>query len=457
MAVQSDKPNVVLCFCDQLRAFEVGCYGNSVVRTPNMDRLAKSGVRFEIACSNSPLCTPARNEVISGQYTRTCASYLLNCAEPRQERSLFPAPTIADSLRSAGYDTALIGKWHIADDPTVLGFDHALYPKVSHRYTDQLYIRSTGERFVANEFSPDLEMRELETYIRSRGDKPFFLFYSISQPHMPLIDAPEKYLNMYSPDEVPMRPNVYKDGKMAHDEEWFSIYLWDYLYYLEHLPYTDKLPDGFDLKKLTALYYGLTTWADDQVGKLMDLLEENGLAENTIVVFTSDHGDHLGSHHLFNKGHLHEESIRIPMIYHWPAGLEPRDVVNTQVTSLVDVAPTTLALAGVPIPEQLQGTDLTPVLRGEAESVGENAAFIESPTWEIGIRTLTHLYGAQLDQEGEHGAHAIADDGHQFFDVANDPYEFRNLAKTDEQKDVSDELRERLLNWNSETPWGRKP
>ncbi|MDH7601159.1 MAG: sulfatase-like hydrolase/transferase [Armatimonadota bacterium] len=455
MARLSEKPNVVVCLCDQLRAFELGCYGNEVVKTPNIDRLAAEGVRFEIACSNNPVCTPGRSILISGQYSRTCQGTLVNCGEPVRERIQLPEPTLAEILKQAGYKTALVGKWHIAPAPEIVGFDFAVYPHHQHRYTGQTFHRSFGEDIVVEEFGADYEVEELARFIRQYRGRPFFLFHNISQPHMPLADMPERFKKMYSPDEVPLRPNVYSNGKAAFDENWFRIYLYDYLYYEKHLPYTEEpLPDGFDLRHLTALYYGSVSWADEQVGALVQALEEAGVAEDTIIVFTSDHGDNLGSHQLFNKDQLYEESIRIPLIIWWPRQLKPRKV-SWQVASLVDIFPTVLSLVGVDAPGSCQGTDLSTVTRGQADVVGENCAFIETSNGAVGIRTLRHIYGIRKERTPDARTSVVTDERFMFFDVVDDPYEMENLVHTEADGEVASRLRRRVLEWDAQTPWKR--
>jgi arylsulfatase A-like enzyme len=449
------KPNVIVCLLDQLRAFEVGSYGNTVVKTPNIDRLAEKGVRFEIACSNNPVCAPARSILLSGQYGRTSTGMLGNCDEPVQERVQFPNITMPEAFKSAGYATSLIGKWHVAVHPKTLGFDHTFLPLIPHRYTGQTFFDSSGRSFTTDRLCAEVEQEELARWMGERRSEPFFLYYNISQPHMPLADMPERYKAMYSRDDVPMRPNVFANGKLSYDENWFKIYLWDFLYYREHLPYTESLPEGFDLRDLTALYYGAATWADDQVGNLIRLLEENEMLDDTILLFTSDHGDNLGSHGLYNKDCLYEESIRIPMIYHWPAQLAA-DTVDAQVASLVDVMPTLLSLADVEIPNGIQGTDLSPVLRGEVAEVGANAAFIETTGMTAGVRTLSHLHGVKMVEAPDGNPHATREEA-LFFEVPTDPFEERNLVGTDEQRDLAEDLKERVLKWDTNTPWLGRP
>ena len=445
--------------CDQLRAFEVGCYGNPIIRTPHIDQLAHEGVRFETAVTNNPVCMPARSCLLSGQYSRTCMGNLGNTVArdaqgrvylpeyPAQQRTQLPGPTLAEQLHSAGYETALIGKWHVEPAPHLVGFDRAVYPRVHHRYTGQTFVENSGEGEVVDGYSVEYEAERVAEYLRTPRDRPFFLFYNISPPHMPVSDAPAKYFTMYSPDEVPLRPNTRLDGNLAYDEHWFKIYLWDFLYYQEHLPHTQHLPAGFDLRHLTALYYGMTTWVDDMVGRLMAALRENHLADDTIVVFVSDHGDNLGSHHTFNKESLMEESIRIPLIFHVPGRLAQQVATDT-VAQIIDVMPTLLDLCGVEIPSTVQGRSLMPYLGGEPQTPDDNCAYIETSSGRIGVRTSTHMYGLKLTADWE--PHSGAG---WFYDLRDDPYEMSNLAGTGEQASLAAELRAELLAWHHRTPW----
>ena len=238
---------------------------------------------------------------------------------PLHERVHLPDPTVAEQFKAAGYETALIGKWHIHTAPELVGFDYTLHPRVNHRHTGQDFVENGGPPQLVDGFSVDYENEKVLSYLAADRDNPFFLYYSISPPHMPLADAPSEYLTMYDPEEVPLRPNVFLDGQMAYDENWFNVYLWDFLYYSLKLPHTLDLPQGFRPANTDSALLRV-----DDLGRrhgrdgMMAGLRANGLLDNTIVVFTSDHGDNLGSHHRFNKGLLIEESIRIPMIFHAP-------------------------------------------------------------------------------------------------------------------------------------------
>ncbi|HUW31966.1 MAG TPA: sulfatase-like hydrolase/transferase [Planctomycetota bacterium] len=457
------QPNIVIISCDQLRSFEIGCYGNPVIRTPHMDRLAAEGVRFDAACSNNPLCTPSRANLLSGQYSRTCNGMTGNVGEPDSFRRCFPNPMLPEVLRQAGYSTALVGSWHVQPGPDLCGVDHFVVPLVNNKYFGQSYYVNSMVPSPTDGWSWDFEMNNARAWITNHRDRPFFLYFNIDPPHMPLGEAPEKYTAMYSPADVPLRPNVHdvwfdepNPSEKWPAEKWFKVYLGDDYYEKLCLPATGRLPASFGLRELTALYYGMVTLVDDQLGKLMQALADAGIADNTIVLFTSDHGDNLGSHGLWNKLYLTEESIRIPMIYRWPAAVKPH-VAGRQVTSRIDIMPTILGLLGLPLPHYVQGTDVSPVIRGEAETVGENAAFIESVEGGFGIRTRDHVYGIKVRDVSLYGHKPendeIIDDRYLFYDLRSDPYELRNLARTGEQRGVADELRERVIRWHRTTPW----
>lgn len=447
----ASRPNIIVCTCDQMRPFELGCHGHPVVKTPHLDELADGGVRFETAVTCDPLCTAARSSLLSGQYSRTCTGFLGCCGEPHQSRAGFPDATLPEILKAHGYSTHLLGKWHIAAHPRALGFDRYVFPKVHHLNTDQVYFDGDEDGATVPGFSPEFEMARLAETLKS-APRPFFLYYNISLPHMPYFDVPQRYRHMYSPEQVVLRPNVWKDGRIAEDEHWFRIYYYDYLYYKLRLPDRHQLPEGFNLRAMTAMYYGMISCVDDQIGHLKRCLDGSGLAGDTLLVFTSDHGDNLGSHHLFNKVHLNEESIRIPLVFSWPGTLQPG--VNTeQVASIVDLMPTILALTGGPRPEGAQGRDLSAVVRGETACLRDNWAFVECFSGEVGIRTRDHVFGIMTEGSPHGPVRPVTDDNHQFFDLRTDPFQMNNLASTPEQADLRRTLQSRVLDWHEKTPW----
>ncbi|MCK5805124.1 MAG: sulfatase-like hydrolase/transferase [Lentisphaeria bacterium] len=455
----TDVPNIIICQCDQLRAFNVGAYGDSVVRTPNIDRLAAAGTRFETAITSNPVCTPARSCLLTGQYSRTCAGMLGNVHQdpPNQKRVRLLSPTLPELLRDGGYRTGLVGKWHLDPQPQLLGFDSALYPKVAHRYYGQTVFDECTKPKIVEGFLEDFLADHVHHFLTDASQKPFFLHYNISPPHQPIGvgHLPPAYTQMYSRDDVELRANTLLDGVPSKDPFWFNIYT-SADYYWRHLRKetqdpADIVPDDFDLVDLTRLYYGAITCVDDLIGRMMDCLDELGLAQNTIIVFLSDHGDNLGSHGYFNKNSLIEESIRIPLIIHDPRGCRP--VIDTDhVVSIIDVMPTLLELAGLTVPAYVQGRSLAPLVRGGTMALEANMAFIETGPM-IGVRTPSHLYGMKYNAQ----RHCPVEDDFLFYDLVRDPLEQNNLAGRRVQAGVERTLRKMLLEWDRHTPWLKAP
>jgi choline-sulfatase len=208
----------------------------------------------------------------------------------------------------------------------------------------------------------------------------------------------------------------------------------------------DVVPETFHLRDLVSLYYGACTFTDDLVGRVFDMLATNGLDQNTVVLFTSDHGDNLGSHGRFNKNSLIEESIRIPFIMCDPR--YPPAENRRQVASLIDIMPTLLESAGCPIPRSVQGRSLVPLLDGSTETLTDNVAFIETGPM-IGLRTPDRLYAMGYDE-----ATKAPREGHDWaYDLIADPLQLRNLATAAGPPPEWQELRDLLLQWNALTPW----
>ncbi len=455
------RPNILFCTCDQLRAFETGCYGNPVIRTPHLDRLAAEGVRFETAVTNAPVCMAARSIMMSGQYNRTCTGGATNVGTPYWPggftlpeypdpgRPHLKDPTLPEILRRAGYHTSLIGKWHIHSWPGDVGFDDYVMPRVHHCHTGQSYTENGGPEFVPPGWSMDFEADRLERFLEGRRQnrEPFFLFYNLSPPHCPVADQPEEYRTLYRPEDIPIRANVDLSRPVENQDHAFKIYRWDFRYYSFHLPYTRELPPGYSLRHLIAEYYGMTTWMDAAIGRMLATLDATGLARDTIVVFTSDHGDNLGSHGLVQKSGPNEESIRIPFMVRWPGGGVGPAVARNTVASLVDIAPTLLSLAGIKPPEHFHGRDLSAVLLGKNAGDAASWAVIEAEKG-VAIRTLRHMYF--LPYTGR--ARELSDRPAQVFDLLDDPCELTNLAAGPLPAEAR-ELDRLLREWHARTKW----
>jgi len=453
-------PNILLCAADQLRPFELGCYGGTFVRSPNLDRLAAEGARFETAVTSYPVCMAARSCLLSGQHNRRCTGGVSNVAFPSRPgdfsmpeypdagRPHLKEETLPERLRAMGYATSAIGKWHIHAWPHDLGFEEYVIPRVHHCHTGQSFTENGGPEFVPPGYSVDFEAGRVEDYLRRRAQdrRPFFLYYTISPPHCPLADAPERYLRLYDPAAVPVRPNVDLDRPLQDQEHWFKVYRWDFRYYNLHLPFAERLPDGYGLRHLMAEYCGLVTWVDDTFGRMLKALDETGLADDTLVVFTSDHGDNLGSHGLVQKGSPNDESIRIPMIFRG-AGLRPA-AARDQVAGLTDVMPTLLDLLGAPIPSHVHGRSLAPVLRGETVALDRPHAFFETGAG-AGARSPTRTCFVPYAD----GERRLAPAASYVVDNAADPYQLRNLAGAEPPDADAARLEEMIRAWDRQTPW----
>ena len=457
------SPNILLITCDQLQAFATGCYGNPDVRTPGIDALAASGVRFEYGISNAPVCMAARSLLLSGQHNRRCTGGVGNVQYPCGKRGSYPMPeyppptrmhlvdpTLPELLRDAGYDTAVIGKWHIYAWPDAIGFNHYLIPRTHHVHSAQGYVEDGSPEFVPDGYSVDFETRRAVEFLHDRqhARQPFFLMLNYSPPHPPLNDCPEPYLTMYDPASMTLRPNVNLHKPFPDWDHDCRVYRWDYRYYELQLPHTLR-PREDSIRDIYAAYYGNTTWLDTQIARVLHELEACGLREDTMVVFTADHGDNLGSHGRNGKGLPFDESLRVPMILSRPGTLEPA-VVTDRVATLLDLAPTLLGHAGVTAPAHFDGLDLLTHPddpQPAASEAADHPAICEITPGTLVARTTR--FTAFLDADRNQPL--------AFYDNHADPYQMTNLADTPDHADVQRRLFARLRRHHRDVPITPQP
>ncbi|MCL5270674.1 MAG: sulfatase [bacterium] len=434
------RPNIVFVFADQLRAQEVGCYGGRQAPTPNIDRLAREGVRFTNAISTYPVCSPYRAMLLTGLYPMHNGMYF-------NDLPMKPGLTgFGDVCRGAGYRTAYIGKWHIdgrgreayIPPERRLGFEHWMVLECTHEYFKSRYYADDSDQVrVWEGYDAVAQTRAAQEYIRAQaGQGPFALFLSWGPPHSPYI-APPSYMDRFSADRVQLRPNA---TERAVADDLFAqqrVRLPEkYLHWRRLM--RDFLESDAALRKALAGYLAATAALDDCIGDLLRTLEEQGILDETIFVFTSDHGDMVGSHRLFEKEWPHEESILIPFVTRYPARI-PAGTVSDALLAPIDVMPTVLALAGVPCP-RVDGLDQSDAATGRGgggrdalllmhlATVG-NAWFANGLDAWRGMRTKTHTYARFED-----GTPWV------FYDNEADPYQMRNLAADP----ASEALRRRL-------------
>jgi arylsulfatase A-like enzyme len=387
-----DRPNVLFVLTDQMRAEAMGCMGDPNVQTPTLDRMADEGVLCTRNYSPDPVCTPARASILTGQYPHTHRTLTNNFRIPEDSTS------IADVLGDAGYETGYIGKWHLDGTPKPgyvppgdrrQGFDYWKGFNRGHEHLDgHPHFDDEGDVEWEEGYQPELQADMAIDFMTEHagGENPFFCYLSWGPPHLPY-EAPEEYEAMYDAEELDLRENV--SERMADQAR------------------RDLVP-----------YYGMITSLDDQMERLMDALEAEGVLDDTIVVFTSDHGEQIGSQDCYYKSYPYEESVHVPLIWRYPEGL-PAGEENDELTSLIDLMPTLLSMCDAEIPEGVQGEDLTGVLRGE-ETTDRPGVYIEDnigddDEWRA-YRTENHLL--VQDRYGEE---------QYFFNTEDDPYQQHNL------------------------------
>ncbi len=418
-----ERPNVVYVFADQWRAQDTGYAGNRQVRTPHLDSLAAQSINFTHAVAGIPVCCPARACLLTGQHALTHGVFLndVHLADD--------AVSMAKLFKAAGYDTAYVGKWHVdgrgrsnyIPPESRQGFDYWKALECTHDYNNSRYYAGDSDEPLTWEGYDAIEQtKDVRAYLRGRNqtvgdgnsDTPFLLVLSWGPPHAPYETAPAEYQALYSPDDIELRPNVPPE-MAAEAREWI------------------------------AGYYAHCTALDDCLGGLLQTLEEEGLAENTIFVFTSDHGDMLGSQGEVKKQRPWEESIRVPFLLRWPRrfGLQGREIEALLDTP--DILPTLLSLCEIPIPDTVEGRDFTDAIEGGQDPSG-GAALIYCPhpfgqflrrdggREYRGLRTRTHTYARDLN-----GPWLL-------YDNVADPFQLANLVDRPEVVSLQTELESQL-------------
>ncbi len=419
-AASPGRPNILLLLPDQMRGSAMGITGDPNVQSPQIDRLAREGVLFRRTYANVPVCCPARAILLTGTYPHV-NGMVANDLRLRESEI-----TLAEILRDAGYRTGFIGKWHldggprdpgfVPPGPRRQGFDFWAAYQCHHQHFLPWYFRDTPERILIPKFEPEASTDFAVEFLRAQPKgKPFFLMVQMGPPHDPY-GAPDEYMRRYDPEKIVPRKNWQPGSENRPGGP--------------ALPPKYRRPDAPGAtyvrtggKEELAAYYAAITAIDDQLGRLLATLRETGQDENTLILFTSDHGDMLGSHGLRRKRKPHEESAGVPGILRWPAGLPRGRVVDT-LFSHVDMPATLLGLAGLPVPAHFQGADLSRVARGET-TAGPAAVLLQlfvpfrgdqvDAPWR-GLITARHTYAR------------FADRTWVLFDNVRDPYQQTNLA-----------------------------
>ena len=445
-----DPPNIIFIMTDDQRWDAISAAGNTILKTPNIDRIATGGVRFTEAFVTNALCAPSRASILTGQYSHA-HGVVSNGSGPEFYNQPGLAPdetTFVTLLRRAGYHTALAGKWHLRSWPS--GFDQWIVFPGQGAYHDPEMI-ANGMRIKLRGHADDVVGDQALTFLRQRPkDKPFCLLYQFKSPHRSWMPA-ARFANTYDDIEIPV-PRTFEDRLVGRPEalRQAEMAIADMPDFRDRgvsasLPAAERA--RLNLQHLVKNYYRVLLSVDENVGRVLDMLDTEGLAENTIVVYTSDNGFFLGEHGLYDKRLMYEPSIRVPMLLRFPARIGSGMVDRTHMALNIDVAPTLLELAGVPVPQGMHGRSLVPVI-GSPSAPWRDAfmhEFFEYPAEHCvrknrGIRTarwkLIHFW--EQPEEWE------------LYDLQADPDEMVNLAGRREHARTERALRARLAELRAE-------
>lgn len=451
--MSSQQPNILFVMADQLIPFLTGAYGHPVVKTPNMDRLAREGVRFDAAYSPCPACVPARAALMTGKHVSNIGVFDNGAAFSCEE------PTFAHYLTLAGYDAVSTGKLHFIGPDQLHGFrrrfttnistaDFALTPSrgAGNQTSKSHALSYVGEGIKVGHWNQGLSYDE-ETHLRAleylhakgierraareRGEpsQPFFLSVSYHHPHEPFW-PPQELWDLYDglEIEVPRFPENLEETWSAFDR-WLNVY--------HGVAKAEGLREAKSMRRVRRAYYALVTYVDRKLGELLDALEENSSREDTVVVFTSDHGDMLLEKGMVQKRTFYEWSARVPLIIRFPDGWQ-KGTTRSEPVSLIDLLPSFLDIAGVSPEARLpvDGESLIGLLDGR--DTRERVALSEY-----------HSQGAHAPcfmlRQGKFKYVLIHGYESQLFDLEADSDEWNSLSGKPSYEEIEDQLRSRIL------------
>ena len=441
----ADRPNILVIMSDEHTASVMGCYGNEIAQTPTMDRLSADGIAFDCAYTNSPLCVPARLAFTAGKYVSRVGAWSNSTWLPSDDM-----PSLPRSMNAAGYESFLCGKMHY-DKIRRYGFTDIL----PDAYTNNYHKTGRGKRRAADDetintknrdgrfanFHPgdnsdvldhDREVTDRAVEFlagRERSDKPFFLLAGYLSPHFPLI-VPEKYWQTYKgrvpmpvlpPGNVESQPLNYH-----HLRRGFGV----------------VETDPAIVRKGRELAYGLTQWLDDEMAKVLAALASSEAADNTVVIYTTDHGENMGDHHLWWKNNMYDHSARVPLIVSWPARWASGQR-RTGVCSLADVVQTIVELGGGQPGDDWDGDSLC------AWMDDETAEWKDSAISEYYAHNICSGFVMYRQGQYKYVYHTPADDDHpperELYDMVADPGEFTNLSSAPEHAEQMARMHEAMV------------
>jgi arylsulfatase A-like enzyme len=442
--VTAARPNIILIFTDDHAYQAIGAYGSAVAKTPNIDRLAAEGMRFDACFVNNSLCGPSRAAILTGKYSHLNGFYR-NGNRFDGEQQTFPK-----LLQKAGYQTAMIGKWHLESNPT--GFDHWEILIDQGPYWNPPMIRN-GQRVNYTGYTTDIIGELSLNWLKDRDkDKPFMLMFQHKAPHREWQPHP-RHFKLYDGVEIPEPATLFDDyegraspaGKQqmtianhmsALDMKltppknltpeqlaaWTSYYGPIKEHYEKDKP-TGKALTHWRFQRYMKDYLSCVAAVDENIGKMLAYLDESGLAKNTIVIYASDQGFYLGEHGWYDKRWMYEQSLRTPLIARWPGMVKAGSVCKDMVAN-IDFAETFLEIAGAEVPKDMQGRSLVPVLKGQTPTDWRKAFYYhyyETPD----SHNVARHYGVRTERYKL--IHYYREDEWELFDLKNDPQEMKSI------------------------------
>ena len=465
-AAEKQPPNILFIFSDDLAFQAISAYGEKrqLLQTPNMDRIAREGIRFDRCLVTNSICGPSRATILTGKYSHMNGFYNNSNSTFDSKQQTYPK-----ILQKSGYSTAIVGKWHLVTDP--VGFDHWQILPGQGVYYNPPMIRN-GEKVKESGYTTDVITDRSIEWLKNRDKtKPFMLMAQHKAPHREWSPAirhlgwdkdriypePETLF-----DDFAGRSKAVSDHDMGIEGTFTDLDVklktpggmtpeqlaeWNAYYEPRNEAYRKAAPTGKDLvrwryNRYMHDYLGCVKAVDESVGKLLDYLDQEGLAENTIVVCTSDQGFYLGEHGWFDKRWIFEESVRSPMLVRWPGKTKP-GTVSKDIVSLLDVAQTFLDAAGQPIPADMQGRSLVPLLKGERPNNWRESFYYHYYEYPVPHRVRPH-YGVVTDRyKLVHYYNTDVDDW-ELLDREKDPLEVKNFYKDPAYSDTAKRLHSEL-------------
>jgi len=431
------RPNILYVMSDDHAAHAISAYSDKLIQTPNLDRLAKEGMKFTHVFAANSICTPSRATILTGQYSHVNGVPVFNSIDPNKV-------TVAHRLQKAGYYTSMIGKWHLGSDPQ--GFDHwEVFPGQGVYYDPVLYTKEGSKKY-QGEYATEVVTKLAIADLKARPkDKPFFMMVHHKAPHRPW-NPNERLGKKWREKTVPEPDTLFDayEGRTDAIREQKQSVARD----LNQTDVKDKRPEGLAGDALTHWnyqrymqdYLACIESIDESMGELLKFLEKEGILEDTVVIYTSDQGFFLGDHGLYDKRFMYEESIKMPFLVRWGNGIKP-GLTQDALCVNCDFAPTFLALAGEQVPEEMQGVSLTPLFAGAKPAqwrTGMYYRYYHDPgdhhtARHYGVRTATHklIYFDGKDQW-------------ECYDLVKDPAELHNIYAKPEAQAVVAALKQEL-------------